>query len=60
MAKRPTPDLDDNLDEQIDDELTSGIIYGKYMEDIEQILAQAYVDVEAKVRALIDDLSSEA
>lgn len=62
MAKRPvkptyTPD-DDDLDslEAEDDSMSREVIIEKYMEDISEILSQAYSDIDIKVRELVDAL----
>ncbi len=63
MTRRliPPPDsnLDDELEGEVDDELSSRIIYDKYMEDINGILNQAYVDIEAQIALLVEALHED-
>lgn len=58
MARRLIPSPEDDLDE-VDDELTKGIIYDQAMEEISEILSQAYADIEAKVALLVENLEDK-
>ena len=58
MARRLIPPPEDDLDE-VDDELTKGIIYDQAMEEISEILSQAYADIEAKVALLVENLEDK-
>lgn len=61
--KKPTYQLeDDDLDSLTKDEgdvLAREVIVSKYMEDIAEILSQAYSDIDDKVHSLLEDLEEK-
>lgn len=59
MARRKKPVYEFELDDEELDEETRELIVDKYMEDISEILSQAYTDVDVKVRALVEALKED-
>jgi hypothetical protein len=63
MAKKKVVEVEsDDLDDygSLEDAFMSReIIIGKYMEDISEILSQAYGDIEDKVNSLLEDLDDK-
>lgn len=53
MAKKPVHEIE--LDDEIDDDVVE-YAYAKCMVEVSEILSGAYQAVEAKVRALVDEL----
>ena len=55
MARTKKPLHEVELDDEIDDDAVE-YAFAKTMNDISEILSGAYQEVEAKVRALVDEL----
>jgi hypothetical protein len=62
MAKKKVVDIDsdsDDLDDYEDETMPHQVIKDKYMEDIAEILSQAYSDISEKVDELLEALDNK-